>query len=187
MKCLITLVLAALAACSPMHYVHGVPNLAQVDANVWRSGQITTLEGWDYIQQLAAGRQVHVIKLNYGNEGSDDIAKMLGFDVHDFAIQPQGDQDIWDEVVAEFMRPTVAVIMAAEDLLSVASSTVTTDFYLIHCTHGQDRTGLIVGMHRVMHDGWFARDAYGEMLDHNFHPELVGLQVTWALFASGDL
>ena len=63
-----------LAACSPMSYTHGVPNLAQVDSNVWRSGQITTQEGWDYIAKLANGRRVHVIKLNYIHEGSDGIA-----------------------------------------------------------------------------------------------------------------
>ena len=56
-------VLAALVACSsisPMSYMHGVPNLDRVDDNIWRSGQITTQEGWNYIQQLAAGRHVHV-------------------------------------------------------------------------------------------------------------------------------
>lgn len=186
-KHILILTLTVLAACSPMHYVRDVPNLAQVDANVWRSGQIETQEGWDYIAELAAGRMVHVIKLNFDNEGSDALAVAMGFDVRSYAIQPEGDQDIYDDIVGTLVRPVVDIIMFAEGMLSNAASTETTDFYLVHCTHGQDRTGLVVGMHRVLHDGWSARDAYGEMLAHNFHPELVGLQITWMLFAGGEL
>lgn len=39
---------------------------------------------------------------------------------------------------------------------------------LIHCYHGQDRTGLIVGLHRVEHEGWEADEAYEEMKEIGF-------------------
>ena len=49
----------------------------------------------------------------------------------------------------------------------------------IHCTHGHDRTGLVVGCYRVLKQGWTKNDAYAEMLQHGFHPELLGLYLFW--------
>lgn len=46
---------------------------------------------------------------------------------------------------------------------------------LIHCKHGEDRTGLIVGLHRVFAEGWTPEAAYDEMLDYGFHPLLFKL------------
>lgn len=43
---------------------------------------------------------------------------------------------------------------------------------LIHCLHGEDRTGLIVGLYRVFHEAWTPAKAYQEMLDKGFHPAL---------------
>lgn len=45
---------------------------------------------------------------------------------------------------------------------------------LIHCKHGQDRTGLIIGELRIS-KGWDKEDAWNEMLDKGFHPILLGL------------
>jgi len=45
----------------------------------------------------------------------------------------------------------------------------------IHCKHGQDRTGLLIGLYRVFVQNWTADAAYQEMLDLGFHPRL------WAL------
>lgn len=41
----------------------------------------------------------------------------------------------------------------------------------IHCKHGEDRTGLIIGLYRVFKNGWNPRIAYEEMLEYDFHPE----------------
>jgi tyrosine-protein phosphatase SIW14 len=45
----------------------------------------------------------------------------------------------------------------------------------IHCLHGQDRTGLIVGLYRIQTQGWSATDAYQEMLTRGFHRSLIFL------------
>ena len=45
----------------------------------------------------------------------------------------------------------------------------------IHCHHGQDRTGLIIGLYRVEAQGWAPAKAYQEMLVNGFHPNLAGL------------
>src|SRR5438477_8934705 len=45
----------------------------------------------------------------------------------------------------------------------------------VHCQHGEDRTGLIVGLHRVFHEHWTPAAAYKEMLAKGFHQILVFL------------
>jgi hypothetical protein len=179
------LAILMIAACSPMHYVDGVPNLEAVEqgsgALILRSGQIETIEGWRHIGELAGGRRVHVLKLNFEAEGSGDaIAEQLGYDVVRIPIDPQGDQDLWDDLKAVWRQPDAFAIARAERILSSAGGR---DAWLVHCTHGQDRTGLIIGEYRVLHDGWTKRQALYEMLLHNFHPELHGLWKTWQAFA----
>jgi protein tyrosine/serine phosphatase len=46
---------------------------------------------------------------------------------------------------------------------------------LIHCHFGEDRTGLIVGLYRVLVQRWPAAQAYKEMLDMGFHPKYTAL------------
>ena len=43
----------------------------------------------------------------------------------------------------------------------------------MHCYHGEDRTGLVVGLHRYTNDHWTAVDAYREMLARGFHPVIT--------------
>ena len=70
-----------------------------------------------------------------------------------------------------FWAPSDASVNAAEGWLAAPQ------YYpmFVHCQHGQDRTGLIVGLHRVWHDGWTPAAAYKEMLANGFHKVLVFL------------
>jgi tyrosine-protein phosphatase SIW14 len=43
---------------------------------------------------------------------------------------------------------------------------------LIHCKHGEDRTGMMIGLHRVESESWTAQVAYDEMLELGFHKML---------------
>lgn len=45
----------------------------------------------------------------------------------------------------------------------------------IHCHHGQDRTGMVIGIYRVEVQGWAPAKAYQEMLDLGFHPTISTL------------
>lgn len=49
----------------------------------------------------------------------------------------------------------------------------------VHCLHGQDRTGLVVGLHRVFHDGWKKAAAYAEMEKMGFHAEILPFTLYW--------
>ncbi|MEH6566649.1 MAG: dual specificity protein phosphatase family protein [Halopseudomonas sp.] len=39
---------------------------------------------------------------------------------------------------------------------------------LVHCKHGQNRTGLIIAMYRIIYDGWKPEQAVAEMLEGGF-------------------
>jgi tyrosine-protein phosphatase SIW14 len=45
----------------------------------------------------------------------------------------------------------------------------------VHCAHGQDRTGLVIGLERVFNEGWTPAAAWNEMLSYGFHEEFLGL------------
>lgn len=42
----------------------------------------------------------------------------------------------------------------------------------IHCTYGQDRTGLMSALYRINHDNWTYNQAYEEMLDMGYRKML---------------
>ncbi len=167
-KLLRLLCLLIAVACSPTTVVtHGVPNLVQVDANVWRSGQITTAEGWQWVYSLGVR---HDVKLNFASEGSDDGAIAVGITVHTCSIEP-------DENLLHTVQPPDATqIQNALGIMRGGGGV------LVHCTHGWDRTGLVVGEHRVLDDHWTPSDAYKEMLRLGFHESLIGLKGAWEDF-----
>lgn len=45
----------------------------------------------------------------------------------------------------------------------------------VHCKYGEDRTGLVVGLYRVLDQGWAPEIAYREMLRFGFHRALLAL------------
>jgi tyrosine-protein phosphatase SIW14 len=46
----------------------------------------------------------------------------------------------------------------------------------VHCKHGQDRTGLVIGLERVLIEGWTVPVAHDEMVRLGFHIEFLGLE-----------
>ena len=48
----------------------------------------------------------------------------------------------------------------------------------VHCSHGQDRTGVMVGIYRVKDCDWSFKDAYKEMKSFGYHPRLYWRQKT---------
>ena len=173
MRALLIVLVGLLVGCAKTKDVNGVPNLVQVEPGLWRSGQPTTSAEWAYLKSLGVH---HIVKLNFESEGSDGDATAAGLDVHVLSIQPEGDKDIFDNVTNTFVRPDVTKVVEAERIVSRGEGV------LVHCTHGQDRTGLVIGIYRVMHKQMSKDAAYGEMLKNYFHPELHGLHEFWEDF-----
>lgn len=70
-----------------------------------------------------------------------------------------------------FWAPSDATVNQAEAVLADKSRRP----LFVHCQHGEDRTGLIVGLYRVQTEHWTPAAAYREMLAKGFHRILVFL------------
>ncbi|MDN0073755.1 tyrosine-protein phosphatase [Crenobacter sp. SG2303] len=137
---------------------HGVPNFRTVDSGVYRGGQ-PTAEGWAYLKSLGVRT---VVKLDLPSEGSDEEAARLGMTVVDASGPPSDLKNFYE-------APNPARIRLAVETLEDENRWP----IYVHCLHGQDRTGLIVGLFRVRHDHYTKSQAFTEMRENNFH---------WALF-----
>jgi tyrosine-protein phosphatase SIW14 len=155
----------------PDTYSEGVVNLALVDHGVWRCGQPVTATDWTYLKSLGI---TQVVKLNFDSEGVDNAPD--GMTVHALSIQPEGDQDVWDDVEGVFVQPDRGNLSQALKVIREGGGV------LVHCSHGHDRTGLVIGLYRVMSCGWTKEAAYEEMLQRGFHPELYALHEFWDKF-----
>ena len=160
MRILAPLAVAVLlaAGCATPKMTHGIPNLDEVERGIWRGGQPTD-EGWRWLVSAGVNR---VVKLNPPNEADDTVARLLGLEVLDLPIS----------LTAQITGvPSPARLDAAVAAIQPGT--------FIHCTHGEDRTGLVLGLWRVRECGWTKRRAHAEMLDHGFHPLLRGLEWAW--------
>ena len=185
MKAIVWLMGLICLACSTTTYNKGVVNLVQVDACVWRSGQETTNEQWQTIKSLGT---TSIAKLNFENEGSDDGARQLGIDVHDFSIEPRGDLDfVIDSILHTLIHPDRTVVAAADAYIATfypvpfdGGFACPSGILLIHCTHGQDRTGYFIGRYRVLSYHWTKQQAFDEMIANGFHTSLHGIYDEWS-------
>lgn len=147
-----------------------IPNFHPViDGKVYRSGQPYLPSHW---QELQTRGIKTIVKLDFPCEGVDDAAAQYGIKVLNFWMEPitllQG----------LFGAPDYNLAMGAATALCDEANWPA----LIHCLHGQDRTGLECGMLRVLHQGWSIDQARGEMLAMGFHVELIDLDRVWYRF-----
>ena len=134
-----------------------IPNLQQVEPGIFRSGQPTTPAQWVYVRDTL--HATNIIKLNTVEEGADNVPS--GMHVYSFPITTM-------QQMVEGPNPTDMKMALA----LVGPGT------LIHCEHGQDRTGLLVGLYRLQ-EGWGKDAAFLEMKTNKFHTVLHGLNEFW--------
>ena len=152
---LATLAIALCSGCATANIQHGIPNFRMVEPGVYRGGQ-PTKAGFDYLKSIGV---TNIIKLNI--LPSDRYAAKIGITVHRFPI------NIIDQI-----------LIGPRDQITLADYCIVPGTY-IHCSHGQDRTGLLVGYHRRTGEGWTKEAAYKEMRTDGFHPILFGLTRYW--------
>ena len=178
----IALVLLALAACSHTTYTRGVLNWACVTPHVCHSGQPTTLAAWrEGRGMLCAGRnpcRVHVVKLDRESEGSDDVARALGFDVLDVSMHPY--TDAFPYVTEVFRAPEPDKVREAEALVtSIPEDVHGADVYWVHCVHGWDRTERFVWEYLYRRRGWTWEGARAYAVAHGYHRFYYELSKPW--------
>src|SRR5262249_20265265 len=72
---------------------------------------------------------------------------------------------------------------AVQHFLSILESHDSCPVY-VHCEHGQDRTGTMIGIYRIAAQKWSSGDAYREMVERGFHPQYFWLSE--AVFDYGE-
>ena len=102
-----------------------------------------------------------MVKLNTQDEASDKAAVTLGMKLNYFPI------DTMQQLIT---GPDSAAMSNAVARIGPGT--------YVHCEHGQDRTGEVVGFYRLK-EGTNAATAYAEMLKNGFHPALFGLTRYW--------
>lgn len=156
---------ALLTGCATAKLTHGIPNFAVVEPGVYRGGQPTP-EGWAWLQSQGF---VYVVKLNTWKEGADPTV----YGAHGMVVQDDGIIDLWHQTLAK--PDSYKVDSAVQSIVNHAGKCIV----YVHCEHGQDRTGLIVAIYRVLFEHWSKADAEAEMLQHGFHKSLHGLWDYW--------
>ena len=153
----------AVAGCStvPTFVDHEIPNFRPVtgDPGVYRGGQPTSQAGWAYLQSIGVS---NVVKLDLESEASDSDARALGMTVNYFPI---------DALHQRLLKPDRQTVSNA--VVAIKPGTY------VHCKHGRDRTGLIIGCKRVWRDGWVKTNAWNEMTADGFDPTHRGLTDFW--------
>lgn len=71
--------------------------------------------------------------------------------------------------------PTTKQVQTFITAVNAAKNDKTKGAVLLHCAHGSDRTGCLVGILRVTEDGWTYPDAYKEMRHYWFTPKFTKL------------
>ena len=125
----------------------GVPNLHQVDRNVFRSAQ-PDAQGFKI---LAAQYGVRTIVSLRAFNADEPLTRGLALQLVRYRIHP------W-HIEREDVVGALRSLRAASEKAPV----------LLHCQHGADRTGLIAALYRILYQGWSKDAAADEMLNGSF-------------------
>jgi Tyrosine phosphatase family len=163
--------------------VEGVPNLAQAfpgNTRVWRMGQPVDDVAWAYVVSEVSPGQVTrptrtlVIKLNDDVEGDDEpVNGYYGWHVVKVSLMPEEDKP-WSVLQLPRASDVVKALQLADEAYRQGQVVI------FHCTHGRDRTGLLVGLFGMRLLGWSKKQAWDDMVSHGFRWELPDLDLFFA-------
>ena len=138
------------------------------DWGICASAQPMTAQEWLWLASQAAGqsgqgmgRMNSILKLNTDSEGSDNMAVIsYGFSLEYDPISVAWQTNpVYHSELDKYIREVCHLIRPGT---------------LIHCLHGDDRTGAVVYAYR-RNCGWTDAQARLEMMTNGFHTELLGL------------
>jgi tyrosine-protein phosphatase SIW14 len=141
-----------------------IDNFAQVSPNIWRGAAPSDIS----LEDLAKHGVKTIVDLRMDGDGCEHEHVY----VHRLGVQyvhiPMKLQSPSSEQIVQFLN-----VVNNRNNLPV----------FIHCRQGADRTGVLVGIYRILVQGWSFDKVYEEMRDHHFKPFLVGMKRTVAWFA----
>lgn len=137
-----------------------IPMFASVNRLIYRGGQPEKQSDYEYLYSKGVRSIMNLRTTSSDIAKERAMAKKLGMEFRSVPIS--GLIGPKDEDMNQIM-----------DYLSAPRSYPV----FIHCQHGQDRTGLAVGIYRVRYESWSKNAAYEEMKSFGFREFLLGLSV----------
>lgn len=142
---------------SPGRVDNGIPNFQKTTDSIYRGGR-PTVQGLQYLK--ASGFKSIINLENDSKMVAAELAnaKKLGLQMYSAPMswQTTPDDKQVNAILAALQNPQMYPIF-------------------VHCHYGKDRTGMIIGLHRVLTQKWTVKDAYNEMLKYGYHPEYKAL------------
>lgn len=133
------------AAAQPSN-IPGVRNFAKISDDLYR-GEQPTAQGFAELKRMGIKT---IVNLRYWH---DDREMLRGLDLQCVRLRANA-WHIEDEDVAAFLKV----------VRDPANRPV-----FVHCLHGSDRTGAIIGSYRMIEQGWSSDEAVAELSGFGFH------------------
>lgn len=136
---------------------------------VYRSGQ-PKKEDWDYLEKIGVKTVVKLNKFSSDADASEELglAKMHNINVIPIYMPPED----FPDNINPWASPDEKVLLQAVEALEDKNNWPV----LVHCSHGKDRTGLIVAVYSMRNKNFCKDAAYEQMKYYGANPFLLGLK-----------
>jgi protein tyrosine/serine phosphatase len=140
-----------------------LPNFHQVHPYLYRGGEPTDA-GLNKLKQMGVTTIIDLRGHPGRVKAEADEARRLGLKSINLPMSAQA--------------PTDQQVKTLLDTLKRAKADPANGKVFVHCAHGSDRTGCMIGIWRVVNDGWSYDQAFGEMRKYYFNPKFTLLSDT---------
>jgi protein-tyrosine phosphatase len=136
---------------------------------VYRSGQ-PKKEDWDYLEKIGVKT---VVKLNLFSSDTEESEELSLAKKHNIKVIPiyMAPED-YPHNLNPWASPDEKALMQAVEALENKNNWPV----LVHCSHGKDRTGLVVAIYSVRNKNYCKDAAYKQMQYYGTNPFLFGLK-----------
>lgn len=138
---------------TPPHDYSALPNFHAVHTYLYRGGAPSP-RGLAQLKQMGVSAVIDLRRNKQNIEVERILTQQLGLK---YISLPMGNFIPSQNKQAQFFS-----------VVSSAASNPRAGAVFLHCSHGSDRTGFMVAMWRVQHDGWTIAEAAAEMLSSGF-------------------
>ncbi len=138
------------AATAEAKTVEDIPNLFKMSDNLYRGGRVTDA-GMKQLKKMGVTTILNVENDEEAIAIDKKFAAKYGLRYISVPFET-------------FKKPSDAKV---DHVLKLLQDRSLGPIYL-HCKHGRDRTGMLMGLYRVEADGWHPKAAYKEMKDRGF-------------------
>jgi protein tyrosine/serine phosphatase len=152
-----------------------ISNFQIVADGVYRSGQPKGDADWKYLQDIGITTVVKLNEFSSDVDKAEEVRKATesNIKVISMYMEPEDFPHNWSPLA----RPDLKQLMQAIEVLENRGN----GKVLVHCAHGQDRTGLVVAVYSVRNKNFCKDAAYEQMRHYGFNPFLLG--ITYVLYS----